>query len=399
MSVEKAHQTLAEYYSAHQGKVSDKWASYLDVYQRVLDKYRHAPVRLLEIGIQNGGSLEIWSEYFREAIAIVGCDINPACAQLRYGDQRVHVVVANANSDEGEQAIVAHAPGFEIIIDDGSHRSSDIIRSFVRYFPRLECGGVFIIEDLHCSYWEGHQGGLLDPGSSISFFKRLADVINHEHWGVPARRSEILQSFDLRYAVHLSEAELSQIHSVEFLNSVCIVTKRASAQNALGTREIVGNAAIIDRELLAGLKGSHSSPPDQSLNPFSQLPPLPEDELLGLRLAVANFEQHVALLESSNEQLLASDSSLRSALGACQVELRTQQQLVTQREQQIRAEHVQVQVLSDEVTAQAAKLLAQTQTIEQHENQIRALLESRSWRATAALRWTGRQLRRAWRKA
>lgn len=60
---------------------------------------------------------------------------------------------------------------FDIIIDDGSHVSSDIIRTFALYFPKLKSGGTYIIEDLHASYWESHQGALNYSFSSIEFLK------------------------------------------------------------------------------------------------------------------------------------------------------------------------------------------------------------------------------------
>lgn len=32
-------------------------------------------IAVVEVGVQNGGSLELWDEYFFRANAIVGCDI------------------------------------------------------------------------------------------------------------------------------------------------------------------------------------------------------------------------------------------------------------------------------------------------------------------------------------
>ncbi len=48
----------------HNGKVSDKWELYVNEYDRIFSPYRDRPLNLLEIGIQNGGSLEIWPTYF-----------------------------------------------------------------------------------------------------------------------------------------------------------------------------------------------------------------------------------------------------------------------------------------------------------------------------------------------
>ena len=104
--------TLRSIFVEHKGKVSDKWSMYLDEYNRLFDAYRDLPVRLLEIGIQNGGSLEIWSKFFPNAVTIVGCDNNPVCAQLKYEDPKIAVVAADANTDEAEQLILGLSSAF-----------------------------------------------------------------------------------------------------------------------------------------------------------------------------------------------------------------------------------------------------------------------------------------------
>jgi O-antigen biosynthesis protein len=270
--------SLRDLFVAHSGKVSDKWDIYISEYDRLFQPYRDQPVRLLEIGIQNGGSLEVWSKFFAKAIKLVGCDIDPACAQLKFDDSKISVVVANANSDEAEQEVLSLSPSFDIIIDDGSHQSGDIVRSFVRYFSHIKVDGLFIAEDLHCSYWQDFEGGIYEPNSSITFFKLLADVINHEHWGVVATRRDLLKSFNQKYEVVLNELTLSQIHSVEFINSICIIRKAPADKNVLGKRFITGlNASVWPGALK--LHGSSHSRPDQSSNLWSSVNPLPKFQL------------------------------------------------------------------------------------------------------------------------
>jgi hypothetical protein len=98
---------LLSLYSSHEGKLSDRWSSYLTHYSRILEPWRTRRVRLLEIGIQNGGSLELWSRFFPQPALLVGCDIDPKCASLRYDDRRIKVVVADASSEEARQQITA----------------------------------------------------------------------------------------------------------------------------------------------------------------------------------------------------------------------------------------------------------------------------------------------------
>lgn len=239
------NKTLHQLYAEHTGKVSDKWSLYLSEYDRLFDSYRDKPVRMLEIGIQNGGSLEIWGQYFAKAEKLIGCDINPDCHNLTYNDSRIVALVGDANLDETEKLILSHSPTYDLIIDDGSHRSSDIIKSFVRYFPRLTDGGLFIAEDLHCSYWREFEGGLNYPYSSIAFFKKMADVVNREFWGESDSLKVLFSGFDRQYSVSFDEELFSQIRSVEFINSMCVVRKSISSSNILGPRVIAGSEEIV----------------------------------------------------------------------------------------------------------------------------------------------------------
>ena len=372
MNQEPAAQTLADLYASHRGKVSDKWTVYLKVYEELFRSYRASKLRLLEIGIQNGGSLEIWSRYFGNAAVLVGCDINVACTQLRYDNPRIHVVVGDANTDEAERAIAVHSERFDLIIDDGSHRSSDIIRSFVRYFPPLEQGGIFVVEDLHCSYWQEFEGGLVDPWSSMSFLKRLVDVINHEHWGTPYRRAEVLRSFESRYGAALDEESLAQIHSIEFYNSVCVIRKRAREDNELGPRVVVGADAITAAQLMAQ-HGALAVAEGQHANAWSVLPPLPEDELLELRSRQKNWLQAQAELRIELEQLHAS-------AGMKDQQLNHSQQELQQTQQRLRS----TQALVEECDGQLSAL----------KDEVRAIRASASWRVTLPMRKLANFLRR-----
>ncbi len=305
--------TLMQLYRSHQGKVSDKWDIYLAEYDRLFTPFRNSPIRLLEIGIQNGGSLEIWASYFLAARSIIGCDINPECRHLVYADPRISVVVGDANTDAAHAAILSHGGDLDIVIDDGSHTSSDIVKSFVRYFAHLKPGGLFLAEDLHCSYWAGFEGGLFDPASSMAFFKRLADVINHEHWGVRAKRADVLASFAREYGIGFDEEILAQVHSVEFINSLCVVRKADALRNVLGVRHIVGEEALV----VAELNALTPYVPDESSNQWSQVVPLPEDELPRVRAEVKRLQAREAELESnlhaSRQSLAAERQSLESA--------------------------------------------------------------------------------------
>jgi GT2 family glycosyltransferase len=301
--------TLHQLYAEHTGKVSDKWSLYLTEFDRLFDGYREKSICLLEIGIQNGGSLEIWSKYFSNASALIGCDINPDCARLSYDDPRVSVIVGDANAPDVCERVFQRSPQFDIVIDDGSHLSSDIIKSFALYFPRIVDGGVFIAEDLHCSYWEQFQGGLFDPYSSITFFKRLADIISHEHWNIPKARADILRGIFTKYGCEVYEEALSHVHSVEFINSMCVVRKAPAADNSLGSRIIGGEI----EQVVPGLKAKiHRPDPiyDQSHNPWTARTTPPDEAIQNTELALANAQQQIA---NTEQQLTNTELALANA--------------------------------------------------------------------------------------
>lgn len=271
-------QTLQQIVAEHDGKVSDKWSAYINGYERIFSEFRNENICLLEIGIQNGGSLEIWEKYFPKVQAMVGCDINPSISALEYTNPCINLVIGDANQDATAKQILAYCDSFNIIIDDGSHRSDEIITAFARFFPALSEGGAYIVEDLHCSYWEEYRGGLNEPFSSIAFFKRLADIINFEHWGVIKKRVEFLEQFSREYGCHFDESDLQMIHSIEFTNSMCIIRKMNPVANRLGTRIFSGKVESVTNSA-EEYAGKELITPDQSDNYWSFQAIAIEDEL------------------------------------------------------------------------------------------------------------------------
>jgi hypothetical protein len=319
---------------------------YLDEYNRLFDAHREQPVRLLEIGVQNGGSLEIWSKFFSNAEKIIGCDINPDCAQLQFDDPKIAVVVADANTDEAERHILELSPAFDLIIDDGSHHSADIVRSFARYFSHVSDGGLYVAEDLHCSYWKDFDGGIFHPYSSIAFFKRLADVINHDHWGVDKTRCELLSSFNCENNGVLDDLTLAHIHSIEFINSMCVIRKAQLDDNILGNRLIVGTNALVCNDILP-FHGSGSLLTSQKDNEWSARDAPVEVEvllqaqeiagltkMLNLRdLEIISLNQTIAEREREHP---AQINLIRQQFESGLLELTTRESTLTQQLQEIR---------------------------------------------------------------
>lgn len=363
-------QTLQDLYLAHQGKVSDKWSLYLAEYDRLFHSYRERPVRLLEIGVQNGGSLDVWSKYFSNAKVLIGCDINPDCAKLRYEDPRVSIVVGDANAEASWQAVADLAGRLDVVIDDGSHVSGDIIESFLRYFPLLTSGGIYVAEDLHCSYWQQFEGGLFDPHSSISFFKALADVVNHEHWGLPQQREYVLTGLAEKYGLNFSAAGLELVHSVEFINSMCVVRKQPAPSNQLGNRVIAGQEVEL---VVAGLK------------------PLQGGLLVALDQVGTRWSSHASVACQGYPDTCVN---LGKELASSQQQLQEVSALLSAAQLKHDAA---VREIAD-VNASAHRLAVELQELRgQHSAlsaQLNSLMSSNSWKLTTPLRWPRLQRRR-----
>jgi cyclopropane fatty-acyl-phospholipid synthase-like methyltransferase len=133
---------IADHFKTDKGTIKHH---YTKVYERYFEQLRQqAGLRLLEIGVACGSSLKMWSRYFQDA-HILGVDIRPDCASLCARYPNISIQIQNATQ--------AAVPGsFDIIIDDGSHVSADIVDAFRLNWPNLKRGGLFVIEDLKCTH-------------------------------------------------------------------------------------------------------------------------------------------------------------------------------------------------------------------------------------------------------
>jgi len=141
---------------------------YLEVYDSILLPWTDKDVKLLEIGIHKGGSLELWRDYFPKG-TIVGIDlelppdfISGERIQLFKGSQ--------ADTQFLSEVATSVAPdGFDIIIDDASHIGELSKTTFWYLFHRhLKPGGVYAIEDWGTGYLgDFPDGKKFDPKPSI----------------------------------------------------------------------------------------------------------------------------------------------------------------------------------------------------------------------------------------
>lgn len=206
------------------GKCS-KWRHYFDIYERYISKFKHMPCVYLEIGVFNGGSLDIMRKYLGDTARIIGVDVMPQCAEIAPRGYEIYI---------GDQAdgrflneLGARVGSADIIVDDGGHTPDQQITSFFHLFPLLRDGGVYIVEDLHANFWQSHNVSRY----GITFFdfaKGLADKMSYWHLDPTSLKTRYALPRDKRdNSLTINNFATTQLYGVHFYDSMVVFEKRA----------------------------------------------------------------------------------------------------------------------------------------------------------------------------
>ncbi len=146
-SIKNDTRSLMEVYQNHKSDISgqgDKGTlhAYIEEYDKLLSPYRRKDVNVLEIGVAGGYSMRLWREYFTRA-RLIGIDIvRPDFPTTGWWFKQ-----ANQASKQELDAVLKEET-LDVIIDDGSHVLDHQLASFIALYPRLNPGGIYIIEDI-----------------------------------------------------------------------------------------------------------------------------------------------------------------------------------------------------------------------------------------------------------
>lgn len=145
--------------------LSDKNASgYSDIYDLLFPEYKDKKINLLEIGIGTlignksnmlgwknkhteylpGASLRVWKEYFYNA-NIFGIDIQEDCI---INEDRITTFICDSTCKK-DVSKINKGLKFDIIIDDGLHTFEAQNKTFNLFYPKLNDGGIYFIEDIN----------------------------------------------------------------------------------------------------------------------------------------------------------------------------------------------------------------------------------------------------------
>ena len=219
--------TYKEIFNSQRNFNSDKWEHYFDIYDHLLGKFYESKVNYLEIGVQNGGSLEIAKKLFASDSLIIGMDIDPNCKRLE-GKVANQIIIGSQVDDVALSKVSKFAP-LDIIIDDGSHIQSHMIVTFLKLFPLISQNGIYIIEDTHTNYSPEHQESFLGIGL-YDYFKGLSERLNIDFINSHYRKDRYKLPRNERSSIHQIPDIVRDIFSIEFFDSVIAIKKRTKTE-------------------------------------------------------------------------------------------------------------------------------------------------------------------------
>lgn len=159
---------------------------YTPHYSNHFRPYRRKKINLLEIGVGGyehpfggGASLRMWKKWFPKA-HIYSIDIYD---KSRLSEERITIRQGSQSDPKFLSDLLDEIGDLDIVIDDGSHRNSDVIFSFKHIFPRMAKEGIYVIEDTQTAYWEEYGGSSQDIDtfpSSVNFFRSLIHGLNYK---------------------------------------------------------------------------------------------------------------------------------------------------------------------------------------------------------------------------
>ncbi len=170
---------LKNYFDNNNNRLIHKWLHYFDVYERYLKRFRGRNIKILEIGVSQGGSLQMWRDYFGPQAQIFGIDINPECKTLE--EENIKIFIGSQSDRKFLRNIREEIGQVDILIDDGGHTMKQQIVSFEELFSVVKDNGVYICEDCHTSYWIKFGGGHQRKGTFIELAKKKIDQLNAWH--------------------------------------------------------------------------------------------------------------------------------------------------------------------------------------------------------------------------
>jgi len=130
--------------------------SYLDFYEKLLYSKKETAQNVLEIGIQSGGSIKLWADYFTNA-TVYGLDImdiNDVWDRIKNNSKIILYTSIDAYDEKFfNMNLLNKNIKFDMILDDGPHTLESMQIYVSRYSQLLSDDGILILEDVQDWNW------------------------------------------------------------------------------------------------------------------------------------------------------------------------------------------------------------------------------------------------------
>lgn len=150
---------------------SSQGHGYTKYYDKHFGARRRWGLRILELGVREGWSMNMWHDYFENSqICGIDNDEEGLCPKS-FSQERIIFEKGSQDDKDFLNGVCDRYGVFDVIIDDCSHISPLTIKSFQILFPRLRPGGIYVIEDLHVCDYDKHY--LPHGPSALEFINQL----------------------------------------------------------------------------------------------------------------------------------------------------------------------------------------------------------------------------------
>lgn len=153
---------------------SHKFAHYFEIYNHHFAKYIGKDVNIMEIGVNKGGSLQIWKQIFGPGSKIFGVDIDPATKTME--DDQISIYIGDQADRAFWEKVKSEIPRLDILIDDGGHYMEQQIVTFEEMFPHISDEGIYLCEDTATSYNAKYTSDC--QRTFIDYSKKFIDYIH-----------------------------------------------------------------------------------------------------------------------------------------------------------------------------------------------------------------------------
>jgi hypothetical protein len=142
-------------YNSLQKKIFVKGHNFGKFYEKNLKNIKNKEINVLEIGVWRGASTASFFYYLPNA-RFVAIDRN---FKFTFFSRRITFFFCDTTSKNNLKKLTKflikkNITSFDIIIDDGSHILSDILKNFIFFFKFLKSKGIYVIEDYrHPNYF------------------------------------------------------------------------------------------------------------------------------------------------------------------------------------------------------------------------------------------------------